>query len=150
MFEIDGWGAGIADGYDDERITREWLTVAHDVARSTRGGQVRGTVRGPDAGRSFSSVMIDHDCAPLALLLNTPTKTVAAIATDDHPDRGGDFCCVPNAVLFVACGFQAPSADILHTPLRAEHINVLNEWERSSIRYFRPETIGEVLFNWWD
>ena len=47
-------------------------------------------------------------------------------------------------------GFEALTADALATPASRADLSLLALPERRQIRYWRPATVGEILFNYWD
>ncbi|MER6473230.1 hypothetical protein [Streptomyces collinus] len=47
-------------------------------------------------------------------------------------------------------GFRLLNVEELSTPLTAADTSELAEAELEQVRYWRPSTIGELMFNWWD
>ncbi len=54
------------------------------------------------------------------------------------------------AAAFDAAGFEVASAADLARPLTESDLAVLADAERSEIAYWKPGTVGEVIFNWFD
>ena len=46
--------------------------------------------------------------------------------------------------------FECISSDELARELTTDALKELNSVELSQVRYWKPQTIGEVVFNWWD
>ncbi|MFC0544732.1 hypothetical protein [Kutzneria chonburiensis] len=47
-------------------------------------------------------------------------------------------------------GFEALTAEDLHTPVSRADLSLLDAAEHRQIRHWRPATVGEILFNHWD
>ncbi|MDQ1015766.1 hypothetical protein [Streptomyces afghaniensis] len=47
-------------------------------------------------------------------------------------------------------GFRLLDVGELSTPLAAADTSGLAEAELEQVRYGRPSTVGELMFNWWD
>ncbi|MER7563517.1 hypothetical protein ACGFWE_14375 [Streptomyces sp. NPDC048523] len=51
---------------------------------------------------------------------------------------------------FATAGFEVLSPDVLSTPLSRLDLTGLTKADRSDIRYWRPDALADLLFNWWD
>lgn len=56
----------------------------------------------------------------------------------------------PYADVFENAGFEVLAPAALNTPSSALDLTELTRAERADLRYWRPGTVGELLFNWWD
>ncbi|MET8835425.1 hypothetical protein ABZV78_16110 [Micromonospora sp. NPDC004540] len=140
-----GFGAGLP-GAD----LPAFLAVCHHAARRVGGTVTRATPAGVTP--SFHTVLIDHPGGPITALGHATVPMVAfaqplpagdtKLAFLDHPD------------LAVAVGevsdLRVLTVEALRTPLSAVDLAALRAEEHRQIRYWRPETVGELLFNFWD
>jgi hypothetical protein len=153
MTVIEGWGAGVSRPWLDDTSGREWLGAVHRALRAEAPpGRVLGEVREPGPGWNYYSVRIrtGHDL-PHLLLLNAAARLVACASEEDSRTFGPlHFREVPGPEVFAAAGFHVASRGDLETQLRPEHIAALGPDEQSDIGYHRPDTVGDVLFNWFD
>ncbi len=46
--------------------------------------------------------------------------------------------------------FEVIPSTSLCEQLTSENLSYLNKAEQSQVNYWRPNTVGEVIFNWWD
>jgi hypothetical protein len=59
--------------------------------------------------------------------------------------------CPKLAEAFLEVGqYTIPSSEELNRPLLREMVKRLAPAEQKSVRYFRPERVGDVVFNNWD
>jgi hypothetical protein len=62
-----------------------------------------------------------------------------------------NFACTPAwADAFERGGFRLLDVEELSTPLATADTSELTEAELEQVRYWRPSTVGELMFNWWD
>ncbi|MEU9235979.1 hypothetical protein [Streptomyces subrutilus] len=62
-----------------------------------------------------------------------------------------DFTHPPSwAAAFEWGGFRLLDIEELNTPLASADTSELAEAERKQVGYWRPGTVGELMFNWWD
>ena len=47
-------------------------------------------------------------------------------------------------------GFEVASASDLSAAVRERELSELGPVEREEVRYWRPQTVGEIVFNWFD
>ena len=47
-------------------------------------------------------------------------------------------------------GYTVLSAEFLNSPVSADSIALLGEAERHELKYWAPQTLGHVVFNFWD
>ncbi|MFC9432471.1 hypothetical protein [Nocardia sp. NPDC057030] len=129
---------------------REFRSVCHTAARLT-SGWVTCTV---PAGwtRSFVAVSIAYRDHGRAVLCNLSLPLVA-VAEPIGPDEVVPvFVCDPQLTEVISCisQFRVLTPTELATPLAECDLSELGEAELAQIRYWKPETVGETVFNWWD
>jgi hypothetical protein len=54
------------------------------------------------------------------------------------------------AQILSAAGYQVLPAAELRQPLTSADLSDLSAHEHEQIRYWKPQTVGELLFNYWD
>lgn len=152
MTGIDRWSSGVSRPVLDERARRDWLSAVHDALRATTPpGRVQGEVREPGPGWNYYAIVVQIDDQSLRLVLNAAARLVAC-AYDEGSGalRPLRFREVPNPEAFVAAGFSVTSVEDLTAQIRHEHIVALSPDEQADVSYHRPETVGDLLFNWFD
>lgn len=125
-------------------------TACHAVARSIRA--TVGHVTPAGVTPSFHTVLITAPGIRSTVLCHEVLSVVAFVA---GPPRAGapltDFTSPPAwADTFELSGFRLLDVDELSTPLAAADTSELAEAELEQVRYWRPGTVGELMFNWWD
>lgn len=125
----------------------------HHAARAT-GAKVL-TSRDPyEAGipSNYAMARIVFSNGVVAVFVNS-VRPIIAFATD--PAEGQIafeyIDCPKLAEAFLAFGeYTIATSDELKTPLLREMWKKLAPAEQKRVQYFRPRTVGEVLFNYWD
>lgn len=56
----------------------------------------------------------------------------------------------PWADAFEAVGFGCLSVEDLSLPMSKVDVAELAEAELTQVRYWRPQVLSDLLFNWWD
>ncbi|MGW5878067.1 hypothetical protein ACWFMI_16135 [Nocardiopsis terrae] len=113
-----------------------------------------GTVGGPDGAGVAGFLSATIRCgAREHVVLGHPHLRVVAFA--DAPVVPGGPVPVFNgppgwAVGFEVLGFDCLTAEELGTPLSEADLGALSRAEHAQIRHWRPDTVGELLFNSWD
>lgn len=125
-------------------------TACHAAARSTRGRV--GDVTSAGVTPNFHTARITTPYGVCTVLCHAVLPVVAFTA---YPPRAGapvtDFLSPPAwADVFGAVGFQVLDAEELTMPLASVHTGELAEAELEQVRHWRPGTVGELMFNWWD
>ncbi|MEV1331659.1 hypothetical protein AB0J20_19040 [Micromonospora costi] len=131
---------------------RAFTAVCHHAARA-----IGATVTGfSPAGvtPNFHTVYIADAQRHIAVLRHTTLPFIAF--TRPHSDNDGDvmitFIDHPNlaAALTNLTDAQALTVDQLQTPLAHVDLSALDRAEHGQIDYWKPTTVGELLFNFWD
>lgn len=125
-------------------------TACHAVARSIRA--TVGEVTPAGVTPSFHTVLIIAPGIRSTVLCHAVLPVVAFVAS---PPRAGaplaDFTSPPAwADTFELDGFRLLDVEELSMPLAAADTSELAEAELEQVRYWRPSTVGELMFNWWD
>ena len=130
---------------------RSFLKACHDAARRT-GGKVTATHQA-GVTPNFHTVVITcghehvavlrHALLPLIALAQAPADAVPlAPAFIDHTHLAH--------ILSQTTGCQVLSTTDLHQPIASADLSELTPAEHTQIRYWKPTTVGELLFNYWD
>lgn len=140
---------------------RALLGVVHEVAR--RAGREVSTT-GLDGSHSYRAWRLAHDYrawrladdheAPLWVLAHRHVPLAALVDTDPAaPGASGDgFVDWPplEPVAIEAVGWRLLRRREATAPPTADALSLLAACEVEEIAYWAPETIGAVVFNWWD
>ncbi|UPZ28471.1 hypothetical protein MUK60_11960 [Streptomyces sp. LRE541] len=125
-------------------------TACHAVARSIRA--TVGEVTPAGVTPSFHTVLITAPGIGSTVLCHEVLPVVAFAAS--RPQAGAplaDFTSPPAwADAFELGGFRLLDVEELSMPLAAADTSELAEAELEQVRYWRPSTVGELMFNWWD
>lgn len=120
-----------------------------EAARRIRGGV--GEFR-PAEFRTFHTVTVTGHGTTYGVVCHAHLPLVAFL--DAPPQEGkplsGFMDPPPWADAFEAAGLRPLPAGELDTPTTRLDLSDLTEAEHAQIRYWRPRTLGELLFNWWD
>ncbi|MGW6732341.1 hypothetical protein [Streptomyces sp. NPDC055013] len=125
-------------------------TACHAVARSIRATVGDVTLAGVTP--SFHTVLITAPGIRSTVLCHELLLVVAFVASP--PQAGAplaDFISPPAwADAFERGGFRPLDVGELGMPLASADTSELAEAELEQVRYWRPSTVGELMFNWWD
>ncbi|MFD4240502.1 hypothetical protein ACFWP3_02665 [Streptomyces sp. NPDC058525] len=125
-------------------------TACHAVARSI-GGTV-GEVTPPGVTPNFHTAVITTSSGRSTVLCHAVLPVVAFVASP--PQAGAslpDFTPPPAwAAAFETGGFRLLHVNELRMPLASADTSELAEAELEQVGYWRPSTVGELMFNWWD
>jgi hypothetical protein len=129
---------------------RVFLTACHDAARRTDGTVtvIQRAAVTPD----FDAVLLVYERERVAMLRHALLNLIAFVqVTDGHVRPPLAFTERPSlAQIFAENGFQVLSAAELRHPLAVSDLSELTAAEHKQIRYWKPATAGELLFNYWD
>ncbi|MFF3660443.1 hypothetical protein [Streptomyces olivochromogenes] len=125
-------------------------TACHVAARSI--GATVGEVTSAGVTPSFHTALITAPGIRSTVLCHE-VLPVVAFATRS-PQAGvplADFTSPPAwADAFERGGFRLLDVEELSMPLAVVDTSELAEAELEQVRYWRPSTVGELMFNWWD
>jgi hypothetical protein len=143
------WMAGQAAPPEVDR--REFRGVCHTAAQLT-GGKVSGyTPAGPAC--SFVTVSIVYPDRARVVLCNLHWP-LTAIADPTIPGDQAAPVFVDDPQLAETIGrishYRALTPTELATPLTECDLSELGDAELAHIRHWKPETVGDMLFNRWD
>jgi hypothetical protein len=149
--QIDTVTSDAVAGAVDENMARLWLGAVHASLR-TVGGSVTGSVRPPGPGWNYYRVRVeDAQGAVVRILLNAAVGIVAASSDEGVPDLGPlRFVEVPGPDSYQQGAFTVADAVTLSAALRPEHLRDLTDPQRADVEYHRPDSVGDLLFNWFD
>jgi hypothetical protein len=143
-------GFSLSTGGNQPRVGLSgFLGACHQVARQT-DSTVVGTV---PAGvtPSFHTVVLSYDDARVAVLCHVGLPVVALA----EPLSPGKFALsfVDRGVLADAftdvAAFRMMTVQELHTPTALVDLSELSGAEHDQINYWKPATLGDLLFNFW-
>ncbi|MGW0730281.1 hypothetical protein [Streptomyces sp. GbtcB7] len=125
-------------------------TACHAAAWSIRATVGEVTLAG--VTQSFHTVLITasgirstvlcHEVLPVVAFVASPPQAGAPLADFTSPPAWAD--------AFELGGFRLLDVGELGMPLAAADTSELAEAELEQVRYWRPSTVGELVFNWWD
>ena len=128
-----------------------FLTACHDAARRTCGTLI--ATRQPGVTPSFHTVVIRYEDQDVAVLRHARLDLIALA----HDPGSGSMLTGPfidhfplTETLSQTATCQILSAADLNSPLSDADPSELSAAERKQIRYWKPATLGELLFNYWD
>ncbi|GAA3154321.1 hypothetical protein [Streptomyces echinatus] len=114
------------------------------------GGRVSEPARAEAS--SFHWVIVTSRAAPYVVLCHAHLPIVAFAAASPVPGQPLSAFVDPPpwGAGFEVAGFRCLLADHLNTPMSRLDVTGLAEAELMQIRYWRPEKLSDLLFNWWD
>ncbi|MFD4676643.1 hypothetical protein ACFWNN_43470 [Lentzea sp. NPDC058450] len=119
--------------------------LVHEAARRAGGTVTRWCE--PDVTPNFCAAYVEYrDHRPTVAVLRTHAGDVAL--THDHeqmPLAFTDDAALTSVLAELGLNVREPAE--LRQPFRAADWPLLDPRD---VRYWRPETAGEALFNWWD
>jgi hypothetical protein len=129
---------------------REFTRIVHDVARRMNG---RVLAVDPAGGRrSFHAAMltyrdrelelVGHVLLPLLALARLRSGSDMTLSFLDDPEVSGKLGAYEP--------YRVPCTAELTLPVARADLSELGEVEMDQIHYWRPETVGELVFNFWD
>ncbi|TDC39769.1 hypothetical protein E1211_03115 [Micromonospora sp. 15K316] len=129
---------------------RAFTAVCHHAARSI-DASVTG-VTPASVTPHFHTVGISHAPHHIAVLGHATVPFIAfarphapgdvAVAFVDHPDLAAAITNLTDA--------QVLTVEQLRTPLSRVDLSALDPYEHDQITYWKPTSVGELLFNFWD
>ncbi|NYF58605.1 hypothetical protein [Micromonospora purpureochromogenes] len=129
---------------------RSFRTVCHHAARRTGGGVTSCAAAGVTP--SFHTAVVVRGDRAVAVLRHTVLPLVALARPRCAGDA--DVAFVDDATLAAALaevsGLRVLSVAQLHTPLSRVDLTALTAEEHAQLAYWKPETLGGLLFNFWD
>jgi hypothetical protein len=136
------------DAPSDVDFTR-FKRAVYAAAQSTGASVIAAT---PTTGvtPNFHQTLIRFRDCELAVICN---RTFPVVAFVEHPvDMAGvQPVEVPELVEnFSNSGFEVASACELLRPIGPDDLQILTEAERNQAKYWKPQTVGQIVFNWWD
>jgi hypothetical protein len=114
------------------------------------GGRVGEVVRAETS--SFHSVTVTGRVKTPVVLCHAHLPVIAFAGVPPVPGQplSGFVEAPPWADSFAAAGFRCLSVEELSTPMSRVDVAELAQAELAQIRYWRPEVLSDLLFNWWD
>jgi hypothetical protein len=143
-----------ATGFDtpaiDEADVRAFTAVCHHAARTTGGTVTRVIPAGQTPNfhtieisyRSQRIAVLRHTALPLAAFTEPRAEGDITLRFVDHPDLA--------AAITDVSDIQVLTAAQLSGPLSRANLDDLSPAERSQIAQWQPNSIGDLLFNFWD
>lgn len=86
--------------------------------------------------------VLRHSTLPLVALAEPLSTSDVVLNFVDHPTLA--------AAIADSSDLEVLAADQLHTPLSQADITDLTRDEQRQVEYWKPETVGDLLFNFWD
>ncbi|MDO5698099.1 MAG: hypothetical protein Q4G51_09005 [Dermatophilus congolensis] len=137
--------------FDDEELTKVWLTGVHHMLRQCRG---RVVLTGEEDGwmRNYNWVHVEagYDKTPMWILFDSEARLVAAAVPPEPHSAFGPFLDVPHPESFTQFGLSVATPEQLGEPLRPHHFECVTSWEAETLKYFSTESVGDAVFNHYD
>ena len=129
---------------------RAFLTACHHAARAI-GGRVAG-IEGPGVTPNFHLAEIAHRDGRLSVLGHGCVLFAAIAGPRPWRDLRPTFADDPAvaAAIVAASALRPLAVAELSTPLDQADLSALGPGEHRQIAYWKPDTVGELLFNYWD
>ncbi|TYB95463.1 hypothetical protein FXF53_24360 [Micromonospora sp. WP24] len=134
----------------DQVSIRAFTALCHHAARS-----IDATLTGVTPASvtpNFHTIGIAHTRHHIAVLRHTTVPFIAfarpqapgdvTVAFVDHPDLAVAITNLTDA--------QVLTVEQLRTPLSQVDLSALDPYEHDQITYWKPTSVGELLFNFWD
>jgi hypothetical protein len=135
------------DNGEREDIARPWMAAVHAWARARHHVKVDGPAVSPGPGRNYYQVRVTQSEGLSVLLLNAPTRVVtASSASEGRPA----FVELDAPEVFTEAGFVVASPDELHRDVTSQELAALTADQRADVEYHLAQTVGDLLFNWFD
>lgn len=136
--------------HDDHDVKRAFTAACHAAARRT-GGTVAAAWQAavtPD----FDAILLDYEHERVAVLRHAPLNLAAFVEVPgDQVEPPLAFIDRPRvAQILSETGFQVLTAAELSQPTASADLSDLTAREHEQVRYWKPATVGELLFNYWD
>lgn len=122
----------------------EFIQHCYAIIRQL-GGKVKSTTE-ENFYRNFYTVKYDYHGEINFVLLNKHYPFLAFASSIDSLT----FLDFPDMAATFNVFYTVLSKEILNRALTADHLSTLSKAELEQITYWKPETIGEVIFNNWD
>jgi hypothetical protein len=129
---------------------RAAMSACYDAARRT-SGRVAGVAE-PGETPSFHTVLMAYRAARVAVLVHATVPLVAVAAPITAPGTKITFITRPDlaAALTARPALWVLTTEELNTPIEDVDLSALSDKEHALIAQWKPQTVGELAFNYWD
>jgi hypothetical protein len=131
---------------------RAFRSHCHTTARALRGRVLRPETPIQSIVTNFFRVTLELPGDPVAVVLNRYYPIVAFVAPPSEHESRRRFVDAP-ALYDSFRGFgiyEVLTASEAQRPVAEEFCRSLSRTELEPLRYWRPQLIGDVVFNYWD
>lgn len=104
----------------------------------------------PSIYHTFVRSFVSHRGEQWRLLLNVHHPYVAFTTPETDPGNFNFEFRDCDSLAVNLFGYIVLSADFLNSPITEDAIALLGDSERNEIKYWAPQTLGHVVFNFWD
>lgn len=121
-------------------------------ARSCGGTLCRCDANEVRVGGNFEMQVFDLSCGQVAALLNAHYPILAFANASHRNDAPFEFVDHPDLAMQFSTfnAYQILSAASLNEPVEEDSCRQLTVPEHDQIKYWRPDRVGDLLFNKWD
>ncbi|WP_156960785.1 hypothetical protein [Amycolatopsis taiwanensis] len=131
---------------------KAFRAACYEAARVT-SAEVRSFTRPQGSTPNFYTAVLSYRTGPVAVVCHVILPLLATAWPPAADDSGPlSFIDVEQLapVLSQIPHFRLLSASELRQPLARVDLSRLGDGEREQVRYWQPETVGAMLFNYWD
>lgn len=127
-----------------------FTAVCHHAARAV--GATIADVTPAGVTPNFHTVVVADSQHHIAVLRHTALPLIALARPLDNGDVTITFVDQPDLAVAITdlTDAQVLAVEQLQTPLTAVDLSALEPGEHDQIDYWKPATVGELLFNFWD
>lgn len=127
---------------------RVFASVCYEAARLVRGRVLE--ITSPGVTPSFHTAVMRCGELSVAVLGHMHLPFIATAQVPTGRVAFTDNCDDLEEVLRPSDAFRLLTGSELETPIGLIDTSDLDRAERSEIAFWKPETLGELLFNYWD
>lgn len=140
-------GFSIASEDWGEQSNKKFEVYLFEAIRSDNGKLIRKEL--PINNRNYYTYQIQNRTKNYHILFHSVYPFVAFASVVDG--AGIKFIDGPESMESIFTqAYKVLTKQLLEQTLLKDHIKTLREYEQEMIEYWRPETIGEVIYNYWD
>jgi hypothetical protein len=141
---------GLPLGEPAEVILRDLKAITYYAARRTHAAVTGIIPAGPTP--NFHTAVLTYPARQITILRHDKLPLLAFAEPRDHPSTILVFADDPDlaAVIQEVSDLRILTTAELGQPLSRADLADLDQTEHQQIKYWKPDTIGQLMFNFWD